>query len=31
MGIDVIALAEQYGTLSTPFVSAAPYQIHLTT
>jgi len=31
MGIDVIALAEQYGTLSTPFVNATPYQIHLTT
>ncbi|MDO8358205.1 MAG: DUF309 domain-containing protein [Nitrospirota bacterium] len=31
MGIDVIALAEQYGTRSTPFVNATPYQIHLTT
>ena len=31
MGIDVIALAEQYGTLAAPSVSAPPYQIHLTT
>ncbi len=31
MGIDVRALAEQYGTLAAPFASATPYQIHLTT
>ena len=29
MGIDVMALAEQYGTLAAPFVSATPYQVHL--
>jgi hypothetical protein len=29
MGIDVIALSEKCGTLSTPFVSSEPYQVHL--
>ena len=29
MGIDVIAFSEKYGTLSTPLVSAEPYQVHL--
>jgi hypothetical protein len=29
MGIDVMALAERYGTLAAPFVSATPYQVQL--
>lgn len=29
MGIDIIAFSEKYGTLSTPFASSEPYQVHL--
>jgi hypothetical protein len=29
MGVDVNALSEKYGTLSTPFVSSEPYQVLL--
>lgn len=29
MGIDILALSGKYGTLSAPFPSSVPYQVHL--